>query len=112
MGAFFLSARISEKEGFRGQAHLSRGDKLFGDLQDPPLPIDISVSGEGILCIRPARDGAIASAQRETVVEGNPDDNIEPLVFENSPLFQEVPLLKRSNLRIKGSDGSTIVIYP
>lgn len=112
MGNFFLSVTSPQKEGSGGVAHLSRGDKLFGDLQDPPLPIDISVSNEGMLNIRPTRDGAIASAQKETAVEGSPDDTIELLSFENPALFQEVPLRKRSNLRIKGTDGSKVIIYP
>lgn len=113
MSEYFLVSKLLTKEGVMvGRLKLSPGTKMFGDEQVPTQPIDISVSEDGTLFIRPSRDGAITSAQKETAIEGSPDDTIEPLSFENQALFQEVVLQKRSNLRITGDDGSKIVIYP
>lgn len=113
MSEYFLVSKTPTKEGEKfGRLQLPPGAKMFGDVQVPPQPIDISVSERGELFIRPSRDGAITSAQKETAVEGSPNDTIEPLSFENQAIFQEIGLSKRSNLRIKGNDGSTIMIYP
>lgn len=96
--------------GTVGIAVLGLGQRFFGSLEEPTVPVDLFADKSG-LSIRPSKKGSIEASNILTAKKGN-DDEIVPLEIPDSAQFQIVQLKRGQQLRVIGIDGTTVTIYP
>jgi hypothetical protein len=100
----------------KGHAQFGPNERLYGDLQEPQIPVDFTVTQDGALYLRPSYGATAFEVVKLSANEEQPiNDTREPIQLESGPTYTRVDISSNQALEIRGNIDNNdwiIRVYP